>query len=51
MICPAQVAMHVCVWSLHVLFELFLLFVVEDFADLAMRLEAKWPHPGETLLA
>lgn len=42
--------MHFSVWALHVLLESFLLLVVEDFADLVVRLKANWPHPGETIL-
>ena len=43
--------MHLSVRSLHVQLELLLLFVVEDCADLVVRLVANWPHLGETLLA
>jgi NmrA-like family len=48
---PAQIAMHLRMRSLHILLELFLLLVIEDSADLVVRLVANWPHPGQTLIA
>ena len=42
--------MHLGVRPLHILLELLLLLFVEYLADLVVRLGAKWPYPGKTLL-
>jgi hypothetical protein len=43
--------MHISVWTLHVLFEFLLLLLIQRCLDLVVRLVAKWPYPGETILA